>query len=325
VIGGLEQVVYDLACSLVEMGHKVVVFATKGSKAPPKGFLCETIEPIYNVHVDWFNRERQAYEKYKALLRDFDIIHSHSWYHFPYLAKMENPELKVCATHHGHLNFRTKPVEKMNLIAISRFMAEEYASILKTNVRFVYNGIDLKKYPFKKEKGDSLLFVGRISKLKRPDIAIEIAKRLGMKLDICGGTFVEDQSYIQQIKHLCEANGFGFYPDATHEVKVGLMQNAKALIFPSSFKEPFGLVAVEALSCGTPVVAVMDGAIPEIVKDGKVGFVCNSIDGMVEAVKRIDNIKPEDCRALVEQNFTKELMAKRYEDLYKQVVNNSEW
>lgn len=324
---GLEQVVWDLACALTELNQKVVVFAP-GNRNPPKGFLYRTGEPINKVEVNWFDLERQAYERYRHTLQDFDIVHSNTWYHFAYLSKQSNSKLKICATHHGHLNFRTKPpgVDKMNLIAISRFMAEEYKSILKTDVRFVYNGINLDRYKFKKEKGDRLLFVGRISRLKRPDVAIEVARRVGMKLDVVGGTFVEDQGYVQQIRHLCEANGFGFHPDTPHEKKLELMQNARCLLFPSDMSEPFGLCPVEAGACGCPVVAWDDGAVKEVVANGVTGFVVpKTVESMAEAVKKTDSIKPADCRKRVEENFSREIMARNYLNVYEDIIKGDAW
>ena len=222
--------------------------------------------------------------------------------------------------------WRSKPpgVEKLNLIAISRHMAFEYSKIFQTEVEYCYNGINLERYPFKQDKGDRLLFVGRISTAKRPDIAIEIAKRVGMKLDVVGGTFVPDKGYVEGIRRSCEQNGFGFYPDAPHEVKIELLKNARALLFPSMMGEPFGLVAVEAMACGTPVVATKDGAIPEIVEEGRVGFTCYSLDEMCEAVKKIDGIRPQDCRLHAER-FSREAMAQNYLKLYNAILDGDEW
>ena len=322
---GLEQVIWDLACALAELGEKVVVFAP-GNKNPPKGFLCKTGEPLTDVNVNWLEKEMEMYQAYRDKLGDFDIIHSHNWFSAEYLYKQEHPDAKVCHTHHGHMLWRSKPpgVEKLNLIAISKYMAFEYSKQFSMEVEHVYNGINLERYPFQREKGDRLLFVGRISTAKRPDIAIEVAKRVGMKLDVVGGTFVPNKGYVEGIRRLCEQNDFGFYPDAPHEKKIELMQNAKILLFPSMMNEPFGLCAVEAMACGTPVIATKDGAIPEIVEEGKVGFTCYSIDEMCEAVKRIDGIKPEDCRMHAEK-FSREAMGENYLKLYKSILNNGEW
>jgi len=322
---GLEQVVWDEACALAELGEKVVVFAP-GNKNPPKGFLCRTGEPLTDVNVNWLEKEMEMYQAYKDKLGDFDVVHGHGWFGCEYLYKQEHPDAKVCHTHHGHMLWRSKPpgVEKLNLIAISRHMAFEYSKIFQTEVEYCYNGINLERYPFKQDKGDRLLFVGRISTAKRPDIAIEIAKRVGMKLDVVGGTFVPDRGYVEGIRRLCEQNGFGFYPDVPHEKKIELMQNAKALLFPSMMGEPFGLVAVESMACGTPVVATKDGAIPEIVEEGKVGFTCYSLDEMCEAVRKVDGVRPQDCRKHAEK-FSRENMGQNYLKLYQSILRGDEW
>jgi len=327
--GGLERVVFDLCCGLTELGQKVVLFAPMGSQVPPKGFLVETNEPILKYgtdwgKVDWYEMEKKAYEVYKDKLEDFDIVHSHNWFHFSYLAKMENPSLKVCATHHGGLNWKTKPFEKMNLIAISKFMAETYSRQLNTHVHFVYNGIDTDLYKFKKEKGDRLIFVGRFTSFKQPHVAIEVAKRLGMGLDLVGGAF-EEPYFSQQIKPHCDGKQIVLHTEVSHEEKVRLLQNARALIFASAMNEPFGLVLVESNSCGTPVIGSRDGAIPELLHDGINGYVCDTVDEMIRAIKKIDTIKPEDCRRLVENNFSREIMSTRYLRLYENILSDKEW
>ena len=329
--GGLEVVVANLAAGLAELGQDVTLFAAKGSKPIGDYEVFETVDPVLSYgtdwgKVDWYETEKAHYETFKDKLRDFDIVHSHTWFHFPYMAKRENPSLKVCATHHGGLGFKTKPVEKMNLIAISKFMAEVYARQLNTSVNFVYNGIDVSKYPFKKERGDRLVYVGRFTSFKGSHVAIQVAKRLNMGLDLVGGAF-EEPYFSQQIKPQCDGKQIVLHQEASHEFKVKLLQDAKAILVASNFNEPFGLVVVEANSCGCPAIAWNDGALSEIVLNGVNGFVCEkSLDAMVEAVKRVDEIKPENCRAIVEQNFSRKIMSQRYLGLYRKILDaGEEW
>lgn len=324
---GLEQIVWDNACALTELGHKVVVFAP-GNKNPPKGFLYRTGEPINKVEVNWLEAERKMWEVYDPLLKDFDITCGNNWFGWEYASKARNLSLKVCHVHHGGLNLgwwgRSKPPFKLNLIAISDWMVKVYAS-QGFATRRIYNGIDLEKYPFKKEKGDRLLFVGRFSTFKQPHAAIEAARKLDMHIDLVGGTFVDSPEYLERIKNLCDGHRVRMYPDAPHEVKLELMQNAKCLLFPSKMGEPWGLVAAEAMSCGTPVVALRDGAIPEVVEDGVTGYVCDTTEQMVKAVKRVDSIRPEACRRRVEENFSRETMATLYSRCYTDILSGKEW
>jgi glycosyltransferase involved in cell wall biosynthesis len=208
--------------------------------------------------------------------------------------------------------------------------------------RHVYNGINLEKYPFQKEKGNRLLFVGRIDRFKQPHVAIEVAKKLNMGLDIVGGTFVQDPQYLEQIRSMCDGEQIKFYPDASHQKKVELMQNSRCLLFTSQMGEPFGLVCAEMLATGGKVVALNDGAIEEVV--GDVGIVCDvfdkkitpkgpvyslkrdPVDALVEGVKKIDEIDSKACRERIERLFSRQAMAQGYEVLYRLVVqDNIEW
>lgn len=327
--GGLELVTANLATGLANLEHEVTLFATKGSKPIGNYQVYETIDPVLNYGTDWgtvnwFEKEKVHYEAFKGILKDFDIVHGHDWFGFEYLAKRDNPALHVAHTHHGGMNWKTKPVEKMNLIAISNYMANIYSRQLNTHVWFVYNGIDLNVYPFQREKGDRLIYIGRFTSFKQPHIAIEVAQKLNMGLDLVGGAY-EEPYFSQYVKPYCDGKQIVLHTEVPHEEKVKLLQDARALLFPSKMGEPFGLVYVEAAACGTPTVALRDGAIPEIVVEGVSGFARDDVEGMIQAVKQVDLIKPENCRSIVEQNFTKEIMAKKYLELYKKILNGEEW
>jgi len=328
--GGLERVCADICAGLAELGQDVTLFAAKGSKPIGRYEVFETIDPVFDYGTDWskinwYEKEKAHYETFKDRLKGFDIVHGHGWFAFEYLAKRDGLASHVCHTHHGGLNWKSKPCEKMNLIAISKFMAETYARQLNTDVNFVYNGIDLDAYPFKKEKGDRLICVGRFTSFKGTHVAIQVAKKLGMGLDLVGGAY-EEPYFSQQIKSQCDGKQIVLHQEASHKLKVKLLQNAKALLFPSKMGEPFGLVAIEANSCGTPVVALRDGAIPEVVQEEITGYVCNSMEEMAAMVQQVDKIKPENCRVIVENNFSRKIMSQKYLKLYRKIVeNNEEW
>lgn len=326
--GGLERVAYDLGAELVKMGHKVVLYAAAESRLEG-GFVYETMKELGTVNVDWLGVERQCYEIYKHHLPDYDIVHDHTWWGFAYVAKSENPAIKVIHTHHGHLHPNwTKPipgVDRMNMCAISSYMAQTYAKLMNRHVHWVYNGIDTDLYRFSNQHRDRLLYVGRFSPYKGAHIALEVAKKAGRPLDLVGGSFVEDPGYIEKIKAQCDGKRYRIFVDAPHEKKIALMRRARALLFPSQMGEPFGLVAVEALACGAPVVALRDGAIPELIMEGVNGYVCDNADQMVQAVGKVDSVDPKACRKIVEDNFSRKVMAVRYLKKYEEIVAGQEW
>ncbi len=330
---GLEQVIWDLACALDELGHDVTIFGPEGSQSTRHGQLVITGPSINTVGVNWYEEERKRYEVYKNIItpEKYDIIHDHSWFAFPYLLKINNPKLNIIKTHHGGFNWDSLPNIKPNLVAISKFMAnytESYFRQKGYNIQcqYVYNGIDLDKYPFQHTKTEHLLFVGRLSTFKQPHIAVEIARKTNHKLDIIGGTFVDNDQYVMQLEKMVENDpNITIFKDASHSLKIEKMKDAKALLFPSRMNEPFGLCALEAMSCGTPVIALNDGAISEVVINQKTGFVCNSVDEMIhDVLEHIPDIKPEDCRARAEQ-LSRKVMAENYLNLYRKVIRGEEW
>ncbi len=330
--GGLERVVYDIAVPLAQMGHEVTVFGAEGSEAEG----CQVFSygpPIGTVECDWLNEELQACMKSREVILagGFDIIHTHDWFGFHYKFRVDHPELKICHTMHGHINPQwwctSKAPFPVNMFALSNWMKglqEQHGFMSKV----VYNGIDMDKYAFKDTKGDRLLFVGRIDDFKRPHIAIEAAKKLGLGLDMCAGTFVFATDYMKQVKESCDGEQIIWHEEPTQEFKVQLIQDAKVLIAPSKMGEPFGLMLPEANSCGTPAIASNDGAMKEIIKEGVTGFIVppdDCVDAICEAVKKCDQIDPHACRKHVEEHFSREIMASNYLAAYLRIVEGNEW
>jgi len=325
---GLERVVWDLACGLSDRGHEVTIFAPEGSEAPPNGHLVVT-GPSYNtVNVNWLAIEEAAYKIYEPYLKDLDIVHGNNWFGYEYAAKAKNNNLKCCHTHHGHLNpewwLKTKPSFKLNFIGLSKFMQREFIQMGMPS-EYAWNGIDLNKYKFIEQKGGRLLFVGRLDTFKQPHVAIEIARKLSIGLDIFGGSFVQDANYLEQIKRSCDGSQIIMHLDDTQDEKVRYMQNALCLLFPSKMLEPWGLVAAEAMSCGTPVIAMDDGAISEVVENNVTGYVCKSTEEMCESVSRLGRISHIACRQRVEGLFSRDKMAEKYEELYLRIIRGDEW
>ena len=312
--GGVERVVADLASGLSELGQDVTIFGASGSRSTGDYETVECIDPPENFgsdwkSFDWYEAEKKMWASCRSDLRDFDIVHGHGIFCFEALLGRH-----VFHTHHSGISWSTAP-PKTTLIMPSISM-QAYARGLfdQIPVELCYNGIDLDSYPLKTEKGDRLMFLGRFISFKQSHVAIEVADKLGLGLDLVGGP--HDQEYYERLLSLAEGKDVRFHINVDHETKVELLQNAKCLLVPSASGEPFGLVAVEALACGTPVVALRDGALPEIVTP-KVGAVCDSKDEMVKAVKEL-KVKPLDCRKRAAL-FSKELMALRCLEIYRSV------
>ncbi|MEM2338609.1 MAG: glycosyltransferase [Nitrososphaerales archaeon] len=327
--GGLERQVELLANELAKRGHKVAVAAPKGSKGSNFEII-ETTPPASGI-TNWHILEGQAMQIYKYRVKEFDIIHGHNWFGYEYLIKRDNPSLniKIIHTHHGHVSWRTPPpVPYPNLCAVSNYLANEISSKLGVPVRAVHNAINLSEFKYREDKEDFFLFLGRITKYKQPHVCIDLARRLRFKLIIAGEhIMVEDHNYVADIQRRA-ADSYGlvtFLGRISNEMRIDLLSRAKAVLIPSWFKEPLGLVSLEAQASGTPVIALNDGGLPETIKHGKTGFVCNSVEEMERAIKKIDRINPKDCRLWVEKMFSADIMCSKYEKLYKQILDNMEW
>jgi glycosyltransferase involved in cell wall biosynthesis len=258
--GGLERIVFDLAAELSRLGDEVTVACPAESRLP-RGVEHLSIGPAkYQVQQDWVQAEKEAYDKYKPRLKESHIVHDHTWYGWSYIAKREDNSLRVLHTHHGHLNWRTPPpVRHANLVAISQYMAAIYSRQLGLPVRCVYNGVPLEDYQFNRERGTRLLYLGRIAKFKQPHVAVDVAKRAGAAVDIVGGDrFVDDFSYVERVKQACDGPHARYIGEVPHDLKLRYLQRCRAVLIPSQMGEPFGLVAVEALACGRPVVCLND-------------------------------------------------------------------
>lgn len=330
--GGLEMVVYDLGCALAKQGDDVTLFAPPGSHADGCK-LIETVTAPERTDVNWVELEKAAFDSYKTKLTGFDVIHDHTWFGFPYLQKLDpaTPNLKICHTHHGHIDWNPTKVppqiSPVSLIGISEFMMNEYKA-LGWSARYVYNGVDMGKHVYSDKKGDRLVFVGRISKFKMPHAAIKVAIECNIPIDIIGGSFVDDTAYVEAIKTECE-NSKGIatlHLDLDHDKKVELVQHAKACLIPSKFGEPFGLTAVESLAVGTPAIVFDDGALKEIINSPRIGTVCTDYDAFLKAVQNIGSAKyePRECRNRAEY-FSREKMAERYTKVYKEVSEGKGW
>ena len=326
--GGTERVVYALVEELVRRGHDVTLFATADSQTSARlvpmaegGLrLLGTKDPIA-LHVAML-------EEVYSRADEFDIIHSHVDYlTFPFARGVATPTV---TTLHGRLDMpETRRVlgrfTDQRLISISWSQRQPVADLPLRWVGTVYNGVRLEHFPFRREPDDPpyLAFVGRISPEKRPDWAIEVARRVGLPLKIGAKIDPADREWAERhFLPLLGTPGVEYLGEVNEQQKAELLGGALALLFPIDWPEPFGLVLAEAMACGTPVVAFPGGAVEEIVVDGVTGFICRTrtLDEMVEAVRRVDQLDRAACRRHVEQHFSSVAMADAYEAIYRQVL-----
>lgn len=186
----------------------------------------------------------------------------------------------------------------------------------------IYHGLPSDKYRLGRGKGDYLLFLGRISPEKRADRAIAIARQAKIPLKIAAKVDVVDKAYFDaEIRPLLNGTDVEFLGEVNDEQKNELLGNAKALLFPIDWPEPFGLVLIEALACGTPAIAFRRGSVPEIIEDGVTGFIVEDVEQAVVAVKSIDGLDRVECRRIFDQRFSARRMAQDYLHLYEKVLN----
>ena len=322
--GGIELVVGLLTDELVGRGHEVTLFASGDSISLAK------LESVHHqaLRLDSNVREYGIYEMLQMSrvyeqASEFDIIHSHmGCVALPYGNLVKTPTVH---TLHGIF---TPDNEKM----FTHARRQPYVSIsdaqreprLDLNcVATVYNGIDLSTYDFYPEPQDPpyLAFLGRISPEKGTHLAIEIAKRSGWRLKMAGKVDVVDVDYYeQQIKPHIDGKQIEYLGETDHEQKSALIGGAVATLFPITWREPFGLVMIESMAAGTPVIAMALGSTTEVIAHGKTGFLCNNVDEFVEAIDQVAQLNRNDCREHVSKHFSVQKMTAGYEAVYQQVL-----
>ena len=326
--GGTERIVYHLTEELIKKGHNVVLFATGDSKTSAK-LLPIFPRALRSIKIGQNLKAREAYKLIglakviEILLKEnFDIIHNHiGWRFLPFIKILKT---KVVTTLHGPLDigyqrFIYQKFPNSYYISISKNQREPLPKL--NFVGNVYNGIDIRSFPFKEKSGNYLAFLGRMSPEKGPLEAIKIAKKMKMKLVMAAKIDVVDKEYFsKKIKPLIDNRMIKFIGEVGHKKKVQLLQNAKATLVTINWREPFGLVLIESMACGTPVIAFKRGSVPEVIKDKKTGFIVKNVDEAVKSLKKIDQIDRRDCRKWVEEKFTSEKMANGYEKIYSKLI-----
>ena len=259
-------------------------------------------------------------------IESFDIVHfSIDCIHFPIARRLDVPHI---TTLHGRLDLPDLIpfYEEFNDIPVVSISSAQRIPLPFANWQgTVYHGLPKDLYKLNEKPDKYLVFLGRISIEKRPDRAIEIAKKSGMKLKIAAKIDKVDREYFENvIKPLLDDPMIEFIGEICEKDKQDFLGNALALLFPIDWPEPFGLVMIESLACGTPVIAYGNGSVPEIIDNGIDGFIVNSINSAVKAVSNIDLIDRKRCRQIFDQRFTSRLTAENYLNIYEKIIQNNQ-
>ncbi|HEX2912863.1 MAG TPA: glycosyltransferase family 4 protein [Chloroflexia bacterium] len=352
-LGGAQVMLHDLALGLTRRGHNVTLFAASGSRL-------ETTDPqvIEHFHLaevpvqpgelspadfnagndDRAAMDRAFFRQGELFLQifleinrpgaNFDIAHAHA-FDWPAFALSPLSQVPVVHTVHlpsvdPHINglLRTtyRQTGRSKAVTVSQAGAATYAADFPFE-RVIYNGIDTASIPFGPQGEGFLLFAGRISPEKGPDLAIQIAHQAGKRLVIAGGIYDREFFKTKIEPELARGNLEYLGPLQRSEL-YGLMSRADGVLFPSRWEEPFGLVLAEALAAGAPVISWQRGAAPEIIEDGRTGFLRPFMDiaGAAEAVSLLPGIDRAECRRRIEANFSLEKMLDDYENYYLEVI-----
>jgi glycosyltransferase involved in cell wall biosynthesis len=322
--GGTEAVASLLTDDLVRAGHEVTLWASGDSLtlAALRSVYPHSLRTAKEIKdgtpYDWVHATQAV-----ADARGFDIIHNHAGEPVMALAGLADapmlttmhclvtPDTQIVWEHYdGYYN----TVSRAQLKTVPPLRRPHYAGA-------VYNAIDVSSFPFSDMKEGYLLCLNRIAPEKGTHLAIEAARRVGRKLIIAGKVDRVDTEYFEaMVEPLVDGQDVVFVGEADHRAKRELYAKAACALLPICWEEPFGLVMVEAMACGTPVIAFARGAAPELIVDGETGFLVGDVDSMVEALGKIDTISPIRCRRHVEANFDVPVMVEGYLRLYREIV-----
>ena len=319
--GGIERIVDILARALVARGHDVTVFAhpqsmTAGHLVSWPGSVSRSISDTAR------NAAKLARH---VMARRCDLVHSFS--RVAYLAPLLPLPIPKLMTYQREISRRSirlgQALSRGTLwfSAISRQLMRNVADV--GTWRLVYNGVPLATYDFRPDPGPDapLVFLGRVEEIKGPHLAIEVAHRSGIPLVIAGNVQAEHHCFFEtKIKPHLDGSRITYLGPIDDRAKNLLLGRARALLMPILWEEPFGIVMAEAMACGTPVIGLARGAVPEIVEEGATGFVADDIDGLITAVGRLDTISRANCRARVERLFSDCVLVDAYQSVYREML-----
>ncbi|HCP08970.1 MAG TPA: glycosyl transferase [Candidatus Moranbacteria bacterium] len=321
--GGTERVIHELTEELVKRGHEVTLFASGDSKTSaklvsifPEALRNKKIKNMSFINAMSVQHIGMAYRQQN----EFDIIHDHNA--TMSLAVAHNARRPVVVTYHGPYNEEISEVfRKLNrpyVVSISKSQVKNAENI--NHAGTVYNGLSMEHFPFSDTHDGYLLFVGRISMEKGLHHAIAAALELDLPLLIAAKLDPVDLGYFNDYILPFLSESIRWVGEVNEEERNRLMSKAMCFLHPITWPEPFGLTLIESMACGCPVIAIGKGSIPEIILDGKTGFVISEPEEMISKIQKIDTIKREDCRKHALENFSAKKMADGYEKIYEKIL-----
>lgn len=326
--GGVEAVVADLVDALVDRGHDVTLLGA-GQADTAAAFLPLWSHTIPEVLGQPLPEVAHAVKVRRAVARlatqnAADIVHEHTLSGALNAPIHGGLGLPTVVTVHGPVDdglhdYCRDLGEDVKLVAVSQRQLDLAAGL--NWVGRVHNAIRLDDWPFEQHKENYALFLGRFAPEKAPHLALVAAHQADIPLVLAGKCqeAAEKAYFTTSVHPLLSANDY-LYGQADAIAKRRLLSRARCLVFPSQWEEPFGMVMIEAMACGTPVVALRCGAVPEIVSDGVTGFICDDPAELAPAIRRINHLDPAECRRHVKENFSAERLALSYEQIYHRVL-----
>ena len=320
--GGTERVVAFLADELVRLGHDVTLFASGDSRtaarlvpAWPRALRLAGTHDSLAPHL-------LMLEQVARRAREFDVVHFHiSQFHFPVARRLPVAHL---TTLHGRLDIPELPplYAEFADVPVTSISDAQRAPLPKAGwIGTVYHGLPLDLLPFHPEPGTYLAFIGRIAHEKRVDRAIEIATACGVPLRIAAKIDPADREYFErEVRHLLDNPLVEFIGEIDERRKGDFLGGAIALLFPIDWPEPFGLVMIESMACGVPVVAFRGGSVPEVIEHGVTGFIVDTIETAIDATRMVQTLDRRRCRATFERRFNVTRMATDYVSLYERAI-----
>jgi glycosyltransferase involved in cell wall biosynthesis len=325
--GGTERVIHDLCLAMQSQGCDVTLFAASESTTPIK--LVGRLPSLQFLEAEHGSvppsipsvLESVRMDEVRQRLDDFDILHFHGeFFHAALLGEQRSRSLTT-------IHWRVDELDRQLFFAafpdlpVAAISASQQSGIPQANrAGVVYHGVAKERFEPRYEPGSYLAFIGRMTDQKRPDRAIDVASRSGQPIKLAGTVDVGNPRYFDEHVRPRLGDGIEYVGPVGDVAKSAFLRNASALLFPIDWPEPFGLVMIEAMACGTPVIAWNKGSVSEVVEDGVTGFIVENEEEAVEAVARIGSLDRRRIRARFEERFTSERMARDYIDIYERIL-----